>query len=233
MIRTIGHRGAAALEPENTLRGFRKAVELGVDYVEFDIHRCKSRELVVIHDETVDRTTNGKGFVADLTLQQLKALDAGKGESIPTLQEVIDCCKGKVKMQIEIKEHGIEADTLSLLMKNKIIDDTALISFLHEAVKKAKEEAIARNARIKTGIIISGNPLNADEMAKAAKADFVAANHFYVDDRMVRQVKKAGLGFTAWTCNTGHDIQRMIKLGTDMIASDRPDLLMKVLKRNG
>src|SRR3989338_4292016 len=120
LTQTMGHRGAAALEPENTLRSFRKAIEIGVDYVEFDIHRCKSGELVVIHDETVDRTTNGKGFVADLTLQQLKKLDAGKGEQIPALQEVIDCCKGNVKMQIELKEPGLEADTISLLVENGI-----------------------------------------------------------------------------------------------------------------
>lgn len=228
MIYTIGHRGAAALEPENTLRGFRKAIELGVDYVEFDIHRCKSGELVVIHDETVDRTTNGKGFVADLTLQQLKVLDAGKGERIQTLQEAIDCCKGKVKMQIELKEHGLEADTISLLAENGV-DGTLLISFLHECVKKAKEEAAAKDLKIKAGIIFAGNPLNADQMAKVANADFVAANHFYVDRRMAEQVKKAGLGMTVWTCNTEHDIERVLKFGVDMVASDNPDLLMKVL----
>ena len=230
MIKTIGHRGAAFLEPENTLKGFRKAIELGLDYVEFDVHRCKSGELVVIHDETVDRTTNGEGFVADLTLQQLKKLDAGKGETIPTLQEVIDVCKGKVKMQIELKEHGLEADTISLLMGNSV-GDTLLISFLHECVKKAKEEAAAKNLKIKAGIIIAGNPLNADEMAKAAKADFVAANHFYVNERIVKQVKKAGLGITVWNCDNEHDIKRMLKLNVDMIASNRPDLLLKVLGR--
>lgn len=230
MIQTIGHRGAAALEPENTLRGFRKAIEIGVDYAEFDIHRCKSGEIVVMHDETVDRTTDGKGAVAELTLQQLKKLDAGKGEKIPTLQEAIDCCKGKVKMQIELKGHGLEADTISLLVENDV-DDTLLISFLHECVKKAKEEAAAKNVKIKAGIIIAGNPLNADEMAKVANADFVAANHFYVDGRIVEQVKKAGLGFTAWTCNTEPDIKRVLKLGVDMIASDKPDLLLKALGR--
>lgn len=229
-IKTIGHRGAAALEPENTLRGFRKAIEIGVDYVEFDIHRCKSGEIVVIHDEIVDRTTNGKGFVKDLTLQQLKKLDAGKGEHIPTLQEAINCCNGKVKMQIELKEHGLEADTISLLVENGI-DGTLLISFLHECVKKAKEEAAAKDLKIKAGVIFTGNPLNADRMAKVANADFVAANHFYVDGRRGKQVKKAGLGFTVWTANTERDINRVRRLGIDMIASDKPDLLLKVLGR--
>ena len=232
MIQTIGHRGAAALEPENTLRGFRKAIEIGVDYVEFDIHRCKSWELVVIHDETVDRTTNGKGFVRDLTLQELKKLDAGKGERIPTLQEAIDACKGKIKMNIELKDKGLEKDVINILVGSGIKEsEFFIISFIHEAVKNAKEEAAKQKIKIKTGVLISGNPLNVDEMAKAANADFVSASHFFVDERMVRQARKAGLGFTVWTVNTEHDMKRMVKLGVDMIASDSPDLLMKVLGR--
>ncbi|MBI2581436.1 glycerophosphodiester phosphodiesterase [Candidatus Woesearchaeota archaeon] len=228
MIQTVGHRGAAALEPENTLRGFRKAIELGVDYVEFDIHRCKSGELVVIHDETVDRTTNGKGFVADLTLQQLKVLDAGKGEQIPTLQEAIDTCKGKVKMQIELKDPGLEKDVIDALTKNGI-PEAIIISFFHEFVKIAKEQAAGKKIKIKTGVILAGNPINVVEMAKLANADYVTGNHFYMDEKMAKRVKEAGLGLTAWTCNTEHDIRKVIAFGADMIASDKPDLLVKVL----
>ena len=230
MIQTIGHRGAAALEPENTLRGFRKAIELGLDYVEFDINRCKSGELVVIHDETVDRTTNGKGFVAEMTLQQLKKLDAGKGEKIPTLQEAIDVCKGKVKMQIELKDYGLERDVIELLVKNEI-QEAIIISFFHEYVKKAKAEAAGKNIKIRTGVIFAGNPINVVEMARLANADYVAANHFYMDESMARKVKAAGIGLTNWTCNTEHDIKKAIGWGADMIASDNPELLMRVLER--
>lgn len=197
MIQTISHLGAATLEPENTLRSFRKAIEIGVDYVEFDIHRCKSRELVVIHDETVDRTTNGKGVVAEMTLAELKKLDAGKGKKIPTLQKAIDTCKGRVKMNIELKEHSLQKDTIDALIKNRIsADDFFIILFIHEAVKKVKEEAARQKLRIKTGVLVAGNPLNVDEVAKVANADFISASHFFVDERMVRQARKAGLGFT-------------------------------------
>ena len=85
MVVKVGHRGAAGHEPENTLRSFRRAMELGADMVELDVHICGSGELVVIHDETVDRTTDGTGEVAKLTLDELKTLDAGRGERIPTL----------------------------------------------------------------------------------------------------------------------------------------------------
>lgn len=231
MIKTIGHRGAAALEPENTLRGFRKAIELGLDYVEFDIHRCKSGELVVMHDETVDRTTNGNGFVKDLTLQQLKKLDAGKGEQIPTLQEAIDCCKEKIKMCIELKAARLENDTVAEIIDNNVVESSMVKSFFHEYSKNVKEIAAAKNLQLKTGILIVGNPVDIVEVAKAAKADFVSANHCFVDGRMVKLLKNAGLGITVWNCDNEHDIQRMLKLNVDMIASNRPDLLMKVLGR--
>ncbi len=231
MIQTIGHRGAAALEPENTLRGFRKAIEIGVDYVEFDIHRCKSWELVVIHDETVDRTTNGKGFVRDLTLQELKKLDAGKGERIPTLQETIDACKGKAKLQIELKAPGLEEDTVAAIEKNGVAADVIVISFYHEFIKKIKDIAAARKLGIKTGALIVGNPVNAAEVVKAAKADYLSANQSFTDERIVRELRKAGIGITVWNCDTEKDIQRLAKLGVDMIGSNRPDLLLKVLGR--
>ena len=231
MIQTIGHRGAAALEPENTLAGFRKAIELGVDYAEFDIHRCKTGELVVIHDDMVDRTTNGKGFVADLTLAELKKLDAGKGERIPTLQEAIDCCKGKVKIQIELKEAGLEEDTVAAIEKNRIAADVIVISFYHDFIRKAKEIAAARKLKIKTGALIVGNPVNAAEVVKAAKADYLSANQNFTDKRMVDELRNAGIGVVAWNCDTEKDIKRLAGLGVDAIGSNKPDLLMKVLQR--
>ena len=231
MIQTIGHRGAAALEPENTLRSFRKAIEIGVDYVEFDIHRCKSGELVVIHDETIDRTTNGKGFVADLTLQELKKLNAGKGEKIPTLQEVIDCCKMKVKMQIELKAYGLEEDSVAAIEKNSVAADVIVISFYHEFIKKVKAIAAARKLQIKTGALIVGNPVNPAEIVKAAIADYLSANQNFTDKRMVDELKKAGVGIVVWNCDTEKDIKRLAGLSVDAIGSNRPDLLIKVLGR--
>lgn len=231
MIQTIGHRGAAALEPENTLRGFTKAIEIGVDYVEFDIHRCKSGELVVIHDETVDRTTDGKGFVADLTLQQLKKLDAGKGEKIPTLQETINCCKGKVKMQIELKAYGLEEDTVAAIKRNNIATDVMVISFYHKFIRKVKEIAAAKKIAVKTGALIVGNPANPVAVVKDAKADFLSANQNFTDERMVKELKKAGFGITVWNCDTEQDIKRLAGLEVEMIGSNRPDLLLKALGR--
>ncbi len=96
----MGHRGAAAIEPENTLLSIERAIDLGIDAVEIDVHLSKDKELVVIHDATLDRTTNGRGPVSGFTVQEIKLLDAGKGESIPTLQEVVNLIDRRVLLVI-------------------------------------------------------------------------------------------------------------------------------------
>src|SRR5512147_525299 len=101
--RIIAHRGASAYEPENTLRAFRRAIELGADMSELDVHLSRDGELVVIHNASVDQTTNGHGAIQDLTLAQIKQLDAGKGERVPILQEVIDLVRGRNGLYIELK----------------------------------------------------------------------------------------------------------------------------------
>ncbi|MGQ9690287.1 MAG: glycerophosphodiester phosphodiesterase [Thermoproteota archaeon] len=111
----IGHRGAKFYEPENTLRSFRKALELGVDAVELDMRRTKDGELVVIHDAEVDRTTDGKGLVSGLTLKEVKRLVTEKGEKIPTLKEVLDFLDKRVRILIELKEDGVEEAVLNLV----------------------------------------------------------------------------------------------------------------------
>ncbi len=113
----IGHRGAMGYAPENTLGSFAKALELGVDGIELDVHVCKSGEVVVIHDERVDRTTNGKGQVKEMTLKELKELDAGKGERIPTLEEVLDFVDRRAFIDIELKAEGIGNSVADIVRK--------------------------------------------------------------------------------------------------------------------
>src|SRR6266511_3945699 len=108
----VGHRGAAGLEPENTLRAFRRGIELGVDYVECDVHLTRDGHLAVIHDETVDRTTDGHGPVAGFSLEELRRLDAGQGERIPTLEEVLATTRGHVRLLIELKGARTEEATV-------------------------------------------------------------------------------------------------------------------------
>ncbi|MEO0143058.1 MAG: glycerophosphodiester phosphodiesterase family protein [candidate division WOR-3 bacterium] len=119
MIEIIGHRGARGIEPENTIRSFKKAIELKVDYIECDVHLTKDGHIVLIHDHTLDRTTNGTGYVNDYSFDAIRKLDAGKGEKIPTLQELIDLIKGKVKAHIELKDEKATESEKCLFWRNK------------------------------------------------------------------------------------------------------------------
>ena len=135
----MGHRGAAALEPENTLLSIERAIDIGVDAVEIDVRLTKEGELVVIHDSSVDRTTSGSGLVRDYELKALKKLDAGKGERIPTLQEVIELVGQRATLVVELKEAGTEEKVVSLIDKNSFKKNVYVISFWHRLVKAVRE----------------------------------------------------------------------------------------------
>ncbi len=119
----IGHRGARAYAPENTITSFRKAIELDVDAIEFDVRKTKDNKLVVIHDSDVKRTTNGKGLVSDLKLVEIKELSAEGNEKIPTLEEALDFIDRKVKIFIELKEVGSEKQVLDAVHKKGVTDN--------------------------------------------------------------------------------------------------------------
>src|SRR5436305_847299 len=123
-----GHRGAAGLEPENTLRSFRRACELGVDRIETDVRLTRDGRLVCVHDATVDRTTNGTGAVADMSFNQIRCLDAGQGERVPSLEEALAAVRGQAVLQIELKGEGTAAPTLQVLEAEQVAPPEVLIS---------------------------------------------------------------------------------------------------------
>jgi len=116
----IAHRGASAYEPENTLRAIEKALDFHADMIEIDVRMSKDNQIVVIHDDTVNRTTNGIGRVVDLTLEKLKKLDAGKGERIPTFEEVINYVKEIAILVVEIKVTNIEKSVVKIVEREGI-----------------------------------------------------------------------------------------------------------------
>jgi len=140
MFLKIGHRWAAGYEPENTLASFKKAIDLNVDMIELDVYLCKTGELVVLHDPKVDRTTNGIGYIEEKTFEEVRNLDAGKGEKIPTLKEVFELTNRKVKINIELKWAGT-AKPVSKLIKEYVenkwreYDDFMISSFDHYELK--------------------------------------------------------------------------------------------------
>jgi glycerophosphoryl diester phosphodiesterase len=140
----IGHRGAAGLEPENTLRSFARALEIGVDAIELDVY-CVDGKLVVIHDDTLERTTNGRGNVMATSYEALRRLDAGAGERIPTLDEVLDLIAGRVTVNVELKGEGTAAAVAERVATHPD-DDLLISSFDHRELRRFR--AAAPKARV-------------------------------------------------------------------------------------
>jgi len=220
----IGHRGARAYAPENTLTSFKKAIELGADAIELDVRRTKDNQIVVIHDADVKRTTNGKGLVKDFTLQQIKQLSTEKSQKIPTLEEVLDYMKStKVKVIIELKEAEFEEKVLSTIKSFRMDKQVIISSFLEEAIRKVRE----LDPEIETGLIYAkhSNPIKA---ALALKANYLVALYRFVHTANVEKAHQNGLKVIVWTINSPEEAATFVKKGVDGIASDKPDILPKV-----
>jgi glycerophosphoryl diester phosphodiesterase len=218
----MGHRGAAALEPENTLRSIERAVEIGVDAVEVDVRLSKDRELVVIHDSTVDRTTNGSGPVSGYSLDGLRKLDAGGGQTIPTLQEVMELVGHKVKLVIELKEEETERMVVELIKRNNVEDNVYVISFWHELVKTVK----VLESCIKTGVLLVGCPVDTC-VASQASADALVMKYNFVNRHFVEMVHKDGLKVFVWNIDDRHLLKPYVDMGVDGIGSNDPRVLVE------
>jgi glycerophosphoryl diester phosphodiesterase len=218
----IGHRGARAYEPENTIRSFKKAIEISVDAVELDVRETKDGQLIVIHDPDVKRTTDGNGLVSELTLKEIKGFSTEKGEKIPTLEEALDFLDKKVKVLIELKEAGVEKEVLALVHEKRLEKNVIVTSFLEDALRKVRE----LDKDIETGLIYARhkNPLKA---ALELKAQYLVAFYRFTHTANVQKAHENGLKVIVWTVNTPEEVAEMAKKGVDGIASDKPDILMQ------
>ncbi len=219
----VGHRGAKAYAPENTLTSFKKAIEIGVDAVELDVRKTKDNQIVVIHDADIKRTTNGKGLVSEFTLKEIKGFSAEKGEKIPTLEEALDFLDKKVKVFIELKETGIEKQVLSIVHKNNLEKNIVITSFLEDALKKVRE----LNSEIETGLIYANhkNPITA---ALDLKANYLLPLYRFMHTANVEKAHTNGLKVVVWTINNPQEVEEYAKKGVDGSASDKPDILSSV-----
>ena len=216
----IAHRGASAYEPENTLRSFERAIELKADMIELDVRYSLDRHLVVVHDAKVDRTTDGTGLVAIKTLSELKELDAGMGEKVPTLEEVIELGIGRIKFVIEIKENGVEDEVVDLINKNNLLEDVFIISFKPKRLKMIKE----LEPKIRTGLILFAS-LNPIRLAKDCGADVVAPFHWFITKGLIHRARRSGLYIFTWIVDEASKAQRLREIGVSGIVTNKPDIL--------
>jgi len=221
MIQIIGHRGARGLEPENTVRSFRKALELGVDYIECDVHMTKDGHIVLMHDHTVDRTTNGSGPVNSFTFDEIRKLDAGKGETIPTLQELLDLVRGKVKLHIELKDESATEPTVGLVEKNGMVGEVFLTSGKTETLKRVRE----LNASISMEHIFGDPPDDGIARALSVGAKRVSCHISHLTREFVQKAHENGLHVIAWPPNSVEEAKKAVEYGADLICTDRPDIV--------
>lgn len=220
----FGHRGASGYMPENTIASFNKAIELGVDMVELDVHRCKTGEIVVMHDDTVDRTTNGHGHIADLTLSELQALDAGKGEKVPTLIEVLTAIDRRVGVIVELKEAAVIEQTADILKRAVSeqgwnYDQFSVTAFEHHFL--AAFHDLCPQAPL--GAILAGDPIGYAEFGERLGAASVNMAYPFLTPEFVEDAHRRGLQVFAWPVDEPQDIERMKLLGVDGIFSNFPD----------
>ncbi|MBM4287317.1 MAG: glycerophosphodiester phosphodiesterase [Deltaproteobacteria bacterium] len=225
MLKIMGHRGAKAYEPENTLRSIRRALEMGVQAVEIDVHLSRDGHLVVIHDATVDRTTDGQGRVADLTWEELRRLDAGMGERLPSLEEVVAQVRGRGHLFVELKDPRAVLPLAAFFQDHDLFAEAHVISFWHPAVKELRR----LEPRLHTGVLFVGCPVDPAALARNAAAEALVLNFQYVTPELVQAARNADLMVAVWNIDTIADLRPVLPLSLDYIGSNAPDVLIDYL----
>ncbi len=236
----LAHRGAREVAPENTMAAFQAALAMGADGIELDVMLSADGVPVVIHDFTLERTTNGQGRVAERTLAQLQALDAGlyfapryQGERIPALEQVLDTFGGSLRINIELKSHtlaqtDLEAAVAQLVVQKGLISSVIVSSFDPLSLWRMRRI----NPRIARGLLYARHmPLF---LRRAWAAPFLALDALHpqasmVDAAYVRWARRKGYHINVWTGNEPAEMERLLVLGVDMLITDRPDVARKIV----
>lgn len=217
----IGHRGARGHEPENTLRSIRKALDLGVDGIEIDVYAVAG-ELIVIHDETLDRTTNGCGRVEEQSVEILRSLDAGHGEKIPFLHEVFDVVARKAFINIELKGGRTAIHTRDLI--NRYIREKGWVceDFLVSSFHLAELEALKKSG-LRLGVLFEAPPSEYLALAKSLGAYSIHIAGRHASRALAQEIHDGGLKVFAYTVNSVSQIEALRQMGVDGIFTDYPE----------
>lgn len=252
-VKIIGHRGAAGLAPENTLSSFKKAIELGVDMVELDVHTSKDDSIIVMHDYQVDRTTNGKGEIENLSYDFIKSLDAGswfnesfKNERVPTLDEVFTLVNGRAKVLVELKwpKKGVYKNLVRLVIesikRHHAESWVILQSFETEYLKEINK--LAPDPKIECQQLVFGKsqllPIYFDRRFHFGnfkhENNITSINIFYLylNKSFIKEMHDKNISVSAFTPDKENDFIKAVNLGADAIITNHPELAIKTLRNN-
>lgn len=236
----LGHRGFSGRYPENTMLAFEKAAQAGADGAELDVQFSKDGSLVVIHDEAVDRTTDGKGLVRELTLKELKKLDASasfKGvygiNRIPTLREYFDFAKStpgfitNIELKTGIYEYpGIEEAVLEMIEEYGLRDRIIISSFNYFSVLRMKKLC----PEIKCGFLEESRVAGFGSYTRSHGVECVHPMHWCLTPETVKEIKENGIEINTWTVNDAAEAERLYALGVDSVIGNYPDTVGELLK---
>lgn len=241
-VLVTAHRGFSGDAPENTLAAFKKAMEVGSDMMELDVRFSKDGQIVVMHDDTLDRTTNGRGKVSDYTLKELKQFDAGSwfapqfsGEHIPTLVEVLELAKGKIRVNIEIKDESLGrykitdlADrALQEVKKAGMEDQVIYVSFYPVALERIQE----RDSRLWVGLLYHRPWNSLHEVTGGRSFPVLGLRNSYLTKGKIDKIHQQGMKVNVYTVNSEEEMEQFIRWGVDGIITNHPDRLIKILQK--
>ncbi|MEV5277895.1 glycerophosphodiester phosphodiesterase family protein [Streptomyces sp. NPDC052811] len=215
---TIGHRGVMGVEPENTLRSFVRAERAGMDVIELDLHLSKDGALVVMHDAEVDRTTDGNGPIGELTLAELRELDAGEGERVPVFEEVLDAVKTPI--QAEIKDVAAARALAEVMLRRDLVSRVEVLSFHDEALA----EIAVLVPGVRTGLVDDSWGPDLLDRARAVGAKTLVLSIHRLTLETVQQAHAAGLKVIGWTVNTQEQLRLVRALELDGATTDYPGI---------
>jgi glycerophosphoryl diester phosphodiesterase len=236
----IGHRGAMKIAPENTLASFRLAVQQGCDGIELDVQLTKDEKLVVCHDASIDRTTDGRGPIIQMTAQEVRRYDAGSwfspaysGERIPLLEEVFECVPRDMMLNVEIKNGygpALENALLALLRRKSAFEQVVVSSFDHGLLQRLKW----KEAKVRIGLLFPADYFgNISMRAKSLGVDVYSLHpHYFLLNRTdVRIAAAAGYRIYPYTVDNGAEMRRLLRYGVSGIITNRPRLLRTARSR--
>jgi glycerophosphoryl diester phosphodiesterase len=230
-ILVLSHAACKGHAPENTLAGIRTALALGADAVEVDVRNTADGIPVLLHDETVDRTTNGSGLLFQMTFDQVRKLEAGDerfpDEKVPSLEETIEAAKG-MSLFLELKETGIERAVLEVIQHTDAVERCTINSFLDQALAAMRR----LEPRLPCVLTVARRPEDWDALltrALSLHAQGLSVECSLVDGALIEKTLRRAMRVYSWTVNEDREIRRLIELGVDGIISDYPDRVRKAL----